>query len=76
MFGPRPQPKQPEPEPERDLTPVEELYAHRFLSLLALHIHPDDALRLIEIPDVAHEAERLYAKGCPPALIYELLKGD
>lgn len=76
MFGPR-SAKPAEPEPEnRDLTPTEELYAYRYLALLALHIDPADALQLIHTPDVAHQAERLYRKGCPPALIVELLKGD
>ncbi len=58
--------REPEPEPERELTPTEDLLAYRYLALLALHIDPDDALRLIAIPDVAHQAEQLYAKGCRP----------
>lgn len=66
--------REPESEPERILTPDEELLAYRYLALLALHIDPDDALRLIAIPDVAHEAERLYVKGCPPHLIVALLE--
>ena len=61
-------------EPERILSDVEEVYALRYLRLLALRIDPDDAIRLIEIPDVAHAAEALYARGCPPKLIVELLK--
>lgn len=75
MFGPRPAKPEPDPElPEnRDLTPEEELLATRYLRLLALHIDPADALRLISIPDVAHQAEALYAKGCPPHLIVRLL---
>lgn len=60
-------------DPERILSDVEEVYAHRYLRLLALHIEPDDAIRLIEIPDVAHAAEALYARGCPPGIIVELL---
>lgn len=74
MLGPR-QPE-PEPEPERHLTFAEEVLATRYLRLLALHIDPADAVRLIDIPDVAHEAEQLYRKGCPAHLIVELLKGD
>lgn len=62
-----------EPEPERHLTFAEEVLATRYLRLLALHIDPADAVRLIDIPDVAHQAERLYEKGCPPALIVQLL---
>lgn len=78
MFGPRS--KQPEekpdvkPEPERVLTAEEEVYALRYIRLLALGLPPDDALLLIGIPDVARDAERLYANVCPPHLIVELLK--
>lgn len=61
-------------EPERILTAVEEVYATRYLRLLALHIDPDEAICLIDIPDIAHQAEALYAKGCPPHLIVRLLK--
>ena len=76
MAGAKSKPEEkPEPpsEPDRELTPEEEVLARRYLRLLALHIDPPDALRLIEIPDVAHEAERLYEAGCPPKLIYEIL---
>lgn len=75
MFGAKP-PKKPEPEPERVLSDVEEVFAHRYIRLLALGLAPDDAISLIDIPDVAAQAERLYAKGCPPHLIPKLLKGD
>ena len=75
MFGPKPKPE-PEPEPDRILTAVEETLAYRYIRLLALGLDPDQAIALIEIPDVAAQAERLYAKGCPPELILELLKGD
>lgn len=77
VFGSYKQPqREPEPEPERALTAEEEIYARRYLRLLALHIEPADAISLIDIPDVAHDAEQLYDKGCPPHLIVELLKGD
>lgn len=75
MFGPRTL-KEPEPEPDRQLSPVEELYAYRYLSLLALGIEPHQAIELITTPDVVHAAEALYLKGCPSHLIVELLKGD
>lgn len=65
---------EPEPEPERVLTSAEEVLATRYLRLLALHIDPADAVRLIDIPDVAHQAELLYEKGCPPNLIVRLLE--
>ena len=62
-----------EPEPERVLTHVEEVYALRYVRLLALGIAPDDALRLIAIPDIATQAEELYDRGCKPHLIVEIL---
>lgn len=65
-----------EPEPQRRLTPDEEVLAKRYVRLLAIGIAPDDALTLIAIPDIAAQAERLNAKGCPPNLIVQLLKGD
>lgn len=68
--------KKPEPEPERALSAVEEIFAYRYIRLLALGLDPDEAVALIDIPDVAAEAERLYANGCPPNLILKLLKGD
>lgn len=71
MFGARP--AEPEPGHERTLTPEEEVLALRYIRLLAIHLDPDDALRLIAIPDVAHRAEQLYDKGCPPSLIVRLL---
>lgn len=77
MFGSYKQPqREPDPEPERTLTAEEEVYATRYLRLLALGLEPAEAIGLIDIPDVAHEAETLYHKGCPPHLILELLKGD
>lgn len=50
------------------------MLARRYLRLLALHIDPDLALRLITIPDVAHQAELLYQAGCSPKLIYQILR--
>lgn len=69
MFG-TPKPK---PEPERILTDIEEVFANRYIRLMALGLDPDQAILLIDIPDVAHQAELLYARGCPPNLIVELL---
>lgn len=77
MLGPPASKSEPEkelpPEPDRQLTPHEQVLCTRYLRLLAIHIDPEDALRLIETPDVAHEAEQLYDRGCPPRLIVELL---
>lgn len=61
------------PEPDRLLTEVEEVYATRYVRLLALRIEPTDALQLINRPDIAHEAEALYARGCSPELIVQIL---
>lgn len=72
MFGKPPKPELP-PEPDRQLTDVERVYAKRFVRLVALGIEADDAIRLMDIPDVAAKAERLHEKGCPPHLIVELL---
>lgn len=74
LFGAKPNPKpEPEPDNDRDLTPDEEVFALRYIRLLALRISPDDALELISKPDVAAQAEALYAKGCPPELIVRIL---
>lgn len=61
------------PEPDRSLTDVEEVFALRYIRLLALGIDPDEAFSLIDIPDIAARAEALYAKGCPPRLIVEII---
>lgn len=75
VFGQQ-KPKELPQEPERLLSDVEEVYALRYIRLLALGLEPTQAIQLIEIPDVAAEAEALHAKGCPPSLIVDLLKGD
>lgn len=61
------------PEPDRELSDVEEVLALRYLRLMALGMNPDQALSLIDIPDIAARAEKLYAKGCPPDLISKIL---
>lgn len=60
-------------EPERILSEVEEVFAHRYIRLLALGLDPDEAIGLIDVPDIAAHAEALYAKGCPPRLIARIL---
>ena len=65
------EPKPSEPE-ERVLSDVEEVFL-RYIRLLALGIEPDQAVKLVDIPDIARAAERLYAGGCPPHLIAEIL---
>lgn len=48
----------------------------RFQQLIALGLSPDQAVGLIEKPDVAHRAQRLAELGCPPNLITQILQGD
>lgn len=48
----------------------------RFQQLVALGLSPDQAVGLIEKPDVAHKAQRLAEAGCPPAIIVSLLEGE
>ena len=58
----------------KDITDaLDETYARRYARLLALNIDPDAAVTLIDTPDIAHEAEQLYEKGCPPDLIVKIL---
>lgn len=47
----------------------------RFEALLELGLAPDEAISLVEKPDVVHQARELAERGCPPPLIVSLL-GD
>lgn len=47
----------------------------RFDALIELGLEPEQAVALIEMPDIAHTARGLAEKGCPPELIAALLKG-
>lgn len=47
----------------------------RFDALVDLGLAPDEAIALIEIPDIVHAARKLVDQGCPPQLVASLL-GD
>lgn len=57
------------------ITEFDRLVRWRFEELVALGLAADEAISLIEIPDVVHDARNLVARGCPPALVASLL-GD
>lgn len=61
--------------PVSEETPKERLERWRFDELIALDLAPDEALALIEIPDVVSAAKKLVQQGCPPELVYAIL-GD
>lgn len=67
-------PKQKKPKEEFD--EFDRIIRWRFKELRALGLAPDQAISLIEIPDIGHRAQSLADKGCPPALIAQLLAGD
>ena len=53
---------------------IERVKAWRTEMLMALGLTHADACTLAYCPDLDwHEAENLVAKGCPPALVFELL---
>jgi len=56
-------------------TEFERLMKYRFEELLAVGLAPDQAIALIEKPDIVHEARNLAVRGCPPQIIAKLL-GD
>lgn len=64
-------PKQEEPEDEFD-----RVIRWRFEALRNLGLTPDQALALIETPDIGHAAKNLAELGCPPDLIVRILSGD
>lgn len=64
-------PEQEEPEDEFD-----RVIRWRFNTLLNLGLTPDQAIALIETPDVGHAAQNLAELGCPPDLIVRILGGD
>lgn len=51
----------------------ERLTNWRFEALLDLGLAPDQAIALIEIPDIVHSARKLADQGCPPKIIASLL---
>lgn len=56
-------------------TEFERLVKWRFDALLELGLAPDEAISLVEKPDVVHEARELAERGCPASIIVSLL-GD
>lgn len=63
--------KQEQPEDE-----FERVIRWRYQALLNLGLTPDQALALIETPDIGHAAKKLAELGCPPDLIVRILGGD
>lgn len=61
--------------PKQKLDEFERVTKWRFEALLALDLTPDQAIGLIEIPDVVHAAKKLVDAGCPAALVVLLLEG-
>lgn len=63
------------PKPRDVLDEFERVTKWRFDALIDLGLTPDQAIGLIETPDVVHEAKKLVDAGCPAALIVLLLEG-
>jgi len=61
---------------EEKFDEFERLMRWRFQALLKLGLAPDQAMALVEIPDVEHAAKKLADKGCPPEIIASLLGRD
>lgn len=57
--------KEPRPDP---------LLRWRFEKLLALGFAPDEAMPLVETPDIVNAASKLVERGCPPHLAASLLE--
>ena len=55
------------------ITEFDRLVRWRFEELVKLDLAPDEAIALIEIPDIVHSARNLAESGCPPKLIASLL---
>lgn len=55
------------------LSDFERVTRWRFDKLLALGLAPDQAISLIEVPDIVHAAQKLADQGCPPKIIATLL---
>lgn len=63
------QPRQAEKQAEPD-----DIFKWRLEELLTLGLSPDEAMPLIEIPDIVNAARKLSERGCPPHLIASLLE--
>jgi len=62
--------------PTKDPDEFEKVTRWRFDALVALGLQPDQALALVETPDIVHKAQALVDRGCPPAIVVSLLGGD
>lgn len=58
----------------RTLTALEVVAAWRFVGLLKLDFSYDQAILLIDRPDVVHDAEALLARGCSTDFAFEELR--
>jgi hypothetical protein len=68
-------PKKPE-KATKDFDDFERVTRWRYDALIKMGLKPDQAIALIELPDVAHAAKALADRGCPPDLIVALLGRD
>jgi hypothetical protein len=64
------------PNRSKELDEFESVTRWRFDALRELGFQPDQAISLIEIPDVVHSVQALIDRGCPPNIIVSLLRGD
>ena len=52
----------------------ERLTLWRFEALMELGLDPEQAISLVEIPDIVHAAKELVERGCPLEMISSLLE--
>jgi hypothetical protein len=68
--------KSKKPDGPTEYDEFERITRWRFKALLEIGLAPDQAMSLIETPDVAHAAQKLADAGCPPGIIASLLAKD
>ena len=68
--------KKPKPKSNPPLDEFERVTKWRFDALIDLGLAPDQAIGLIETPDVVHVAKKFVDVGCPSALVVLLLEGS
>lgn len=56
-------------------TEAERIILWRYEKLVDLGFAPQDAVQLVEIADVVHDATELVGAGCPLPIVLDLLKG-
>lgn len=61
---------------KKEFDEFERVTRWRFDQLRRIGLAPDQAIALIEKPDIVHAAQRLADLGCPPGIIASLLEGD